>query len=232
MALRLMPIVGTCDILIALTVLLSPCRAVLLYMASWALFTSILRPIAGEPVWETIERAGNYGVPLAFLAMSGVGRTWKEWFEPILPSSARSVSPNRMNRTTAILRWTTALLLIGHGGYGAFMQKAMLSKQYAVAGLSSVPIGLSGVVQGVGWFEMLLGAAVLVAPFAPILLFVFLWKVATEMLYPISGAPFWEFVERGGSYAAPLALFFLMIRRTEPVLVERRATAPAEGTVA
>ncbi|HEY6221808.1 MAG TPA: hypothetical protein VIX13_04660, partial [Candidatus Eisenbacteria bacterium] len=68
-------------------------------------------------------------------------------------------------------------------------------------------------VPGIGWFEMLLGAAVLVAPLPALLLFIFAWKVATEMLYPVSGAPFWEFIERGGSYGAPLALFFLTSRR-------------------
>ena len=229
MAFRLMPIVGTSDILMAISVLLSPCRAVLLYMGGWALFTSFLRPLAGESWWEVLERTGNYGVPLAFLAMNGLGRSWKEWFEPILPSSAREVTAGVVDRVSNILRVTTGLLLIGHGGYGAFVQKAMLAKQYATVGLSSMPFGLGSVVQGVGWIEILMGAAVLLAPIPALLLFIFVWKIATESLYPVSGAPFWEFVERGGSYAAPLALFFIMIRRSEPKLVERPSVVPAKG---
>ena len=47
---------------------------------------------------------------------------------------------------------------------------------------------------------------------SPSLLFgVMAWKMATEALYPISGTPIWEFVERAGSYAAPLALALILI---------------------
>jgi len=212
-AFRMMPIVGTNDIFMGIFALLSPCRIVLAWMAVWALFTSVLRPLAGEPFWEAIERAGNYGVPLAFLVMSGWARSWREWFEPIAPRPSVEPDSARMERVAMILRVTTALLLIGHGGYGAFMHKQMLANQYATAGLSGVPGGLGALVPGIGWFEMVLGAAVLVAPLPALLLFIFAWKVATEMLYPVSGAPFWEFLERGGSYGAPLALFFLKTRR-------------------
>jgi hypothetical protein len=62
----------------------------------------------------------------------------------------------------------------------------------------------------VGGFEIALGLAVLVDSTYALLLFVVAWKIVTESLYPISGAPFWEFIERGGSYIAPLALFFLV----------------------
>jgi hypothetical protein len=39
------------------------------------------------------------------------------------------------------------------------------------------------------------------------------WKIGVEMLYPLSGAPIWEVVERGGSYGAPLALAILSAGR-------------------
>jgi len=212
-AFRLMPIIGTNDIIMGTFVLLSPCRIALAWMAVWAVFTSFLRPMAGQGYWELIERAGNYGVPLAFLVMSGWARSWREWFEPIAPRPSAEPDPARMVRVANILRITTALLLIGHGGYGAIVHKQMLAGQYLSAGLAGVPGGLGAFVAGVGWFEMLLGAAVLVAPVPALLLFIFAWKVATEMLYPVSGAPFWEFIERGGSYGAPLALFFITSRR-------------------
>ena len=38
------------------------------------------------------------------------------------------------------------------------------------------------------------------------------WKFATECLFITAGAPFWEVIERFGSYTAPLALALLMWR--------------------
>jgi hypothetical protein len=63
----------------------------------------------------------------------------------------------------------------------------------------------------VGWFEIALGVLVLVRPSAELLLFVFIWKVFTETLRPLSGEPFGEFIERFGSYSASLALFFVLV---------------------
>jgi hypothetical protein len=60
-----------------------------------------------------------------------------------------------------------------------------------------------------GWFEIALGLAVPVAPRPELLVFVFLWKLGTEALRPLAAEPWWEFIERGGGYAAPLALLWL-----------------------
>jgi hypothetical protein len=38
-----------------------------------------------------------------------------------------------------------------------------------------------------------------------------LWKLATESLFVAAGAPAWEIVERGGSYAAPFALALVVV---------------------
>jgi hypothetical protein len=54
-----------------------------------------------------------------------------------------------------------------------------------------------------------LGALLLAWPAYWLLLFVFVWKVGTEALRPLAGEPIWEFIERGGSYGAPLALAWL-----------------------
>jgi hypothetical protein len=213
MAYRLMPIIGTNDIIMGIFVLLSPCRIVLAWMTGWAVFTAFLRPMAGQGYWEVLERAGNYGIPLAFLVMSGWARSWREWFEPIVPRPSPVPDPSRMAKVAMVLRVSTGLLLIGHAGFGAFMHKEMLATQYAAVGLSGFPGGVGALVPGIGWFELVLGVAVLVAPLPALLLFIFAWKVGTEMLYPASGAPIWEWIERGGSYAAPLALFFLTTRR-------------------
>ena len=60
---RLMPVVGTVDITVGVLTLFHPVRAVVLYMAFWGFQTACLRPLAGQGVWELLERAGNYGVP-------------------------------------------------------------------------------------------------------------------------------------------------------------------------
>jgi hypothetical protein len=79
-AYRLMPVVGSVDIFLGFLVLLKPIRAALIYMAVWGLWTALLRPLSGEPFWETIERAPNYLVPLALLYLRGLPRSWKELF--------------------------------------------------------------------------------------------------------------------------------------------------------
>src|SRR5438552_729312 len=62
-AFMLMPIVGTIDIAAGVLILLSPRPVLLLYMSIWGFWTSLLRPLSGESFFETLERAGNYGVP-------------------------------------------------------------------------------------------------------------------------------------------------------------------------
>lgn len=193
---KLMPVIGTVDITIGLITLLSPRRAVLLYATIWAIWTALLRPLAGEPVWEMIERAGNFGVPLAFLVASqGSG-----WFRL---AEIRLLDAKLNFQLSWILRATTSLLLLGHGLLAAVIQKPLLQHQLAGVGLSFVPL------TAWGGFEIALGLAVLLNSSGGLLLFVASWKIGTELLYPLSGAPFWEFIERGGSYLAPLALLLL-----------------------
>jgi hypothetical protein len=35
-------------------------------MAVWGLLTATMRPLAGEPIWEFVERIPNWAIPLAF----------------------------------------------------------------------------------------------------------------------------------------------------------------------
>ena len=78
-ALTLMPWIGAMDILVALAVLARPVRIVLLWAALWGFWTALLRPIAGEPVWDFVERWANWGAPLALLLMRGWPKG-REWF--------------------------------------------------------------------------------------------------------------------------------------------------------
>lgn len=194
---RLMPMVGTIDLLAGMAVLFAPRGLPLVYMTVWAAWTALLRPLAGESSFETLERAGNYGVPLALLLLTGMSRSWNS----LAQLMERPAADERARHTVRqILKWTTCLLLVGHGALGAVTGKAMLTNHYAAIGLSPATTAL------VGWFEIALALCVAVRPVVGLLLFVAAWKLATESLFIVSGAPVWELVERAGSVAAPLAL--------------------------
>jgi hypothetical protein len=83
LAYRLMPAIGTVDVTLGLLVALRPVRATLLYMAFWGLLTATIRPLAGEPLWEFIERWSNYTAPLALLYVRWCrqGRSWPTGLE-------------------------------------------------------------------------------------------------------------------------------------------------------
>src|SRR5262249_4243098 len=46
-----MPLIGALDVTMAIAVLIHPCRALLVWMALWAVFTALLRPLAGMGWW-------------------------------------------------------------------------------------------------------------------------------------------------------------------------------------
>jgi len=200
-AMTLMPWVGAFDVAMGLSVLFHPLRGVVFYMAVWALWTALLRPLAGEPFWEAVERAGNYGSPFALFLSStracgiatGFGGQCRETIEAWRhPSVAWT------------LRLTTAFELFGHGALGCALHKAVVAAQYTLIGLPGATAEPM-----IGAFECLLALAVLLRPGRTLLLGVVGWKLATEALYPVSGSSLWVFVEHGGSYAAPLALAFI-----------------------
>ena len=84
-------------------------------------------------------------------------------------------------------------------------QKPLLAGQYATVGLPPQAT------IAVGTFELLLAVVVAMRPSPWLLVFVAAWKVATESLFVVTGAPISEFVERAGSYAAPIALVSLLL---------------------
>ena len=59
--------IGIVDILVAFSVLLKPQRFVLIYATIWAFMTALARVTAGDPIWDFVERAANWAVPLALL---------------------------------------------------------------------------------------------------------------------------------------------------------------------
>lgn len=202
----LMPVVGTVDILIGVLVLVRPRPGYLVYMTLWALWTALLRPLSGESAWEAVERAGNYGVPFALLIATAVAPAGSFRLAGGFARSLEGVTRDRLRR---ILVLVTALLLVGHGAL-ALGGKPALVAQHALLYPSAAMMS----VRASGAVEILLAAALIIRPLRSLALAIALWKLATEGLFLLAGAPIWEVVERAGSYAAPLALFFLHRRAT------------------
>lgn len=76
---QLMQAVGAVDIAVAFLILVKPIRIVLAWAALWAFATAVARPVAGDPIWDFVERLANVGVPLALLYVRGWPKTAKEW---------------------------------------------------------------------------------------------------------------------------------------------------------
>ncbi len=76
----LMRTVGGIDMVVAIFAIIKPIRIILIYAAIWGFLTALARPIAGDPIWDFVERWANVGVPLALLYMRGLPRSWKELF--------------------------------------------------------------------------------------------------------------------------------------------------------
>lgn len=202
LAYALMPVVGSVDILVGVLALLRPARVVFAYMAVWALWTAALRPLTGEPVWELLERAGNYGVPLALLLMAGLPSAVGSWWARL---TTKGLRPRITTSVIATLYVTVVLLVLGHAGYG-LEGRARLAGHYGLLGWSSTSVFV------VGGFELGLAAAIASAASPLLLALTAVWKIGSELLYPLAGDPVWEFVERSGSYVAPLALGVMLVR--------------------
>ena len=202
MGYHLMPWLGAVDILLGISILLYPTRAVLLWLVIWGAVTASLRPLSGEHFAEAIERAGNYGAPLTLLILSGFGgkniRTWFTWINP-----DRIVNKKTMATATTCLRIVVFLLLAGHGWLNMVEKKGLLG-QYASLGFSN-PVQVAHIA---GIFEILGALSVLIRPVRSVLIVLLVWKIGTELFYPHWEA--FEWIERGGSYGAILALWFIL----------------------
>lgn len=79
-ALALLPVIGTVDLVVAFLVLFWPIRVVLIYAAVWGFATALVRPLAGDPIWDFVERSANWAAPFALLALQGFPRKVKDFF--------------------------------------------------------------------------------------------------------------------------------------------------------
>jgi hypothetical protein len=201
MAYHLMPILGTVDILLGLSILFYPTRIVLSWLVIWGLITAFLRPMSGEPFAEVIERAGNFGAPLTLIFLSGFAKNIKDWFTPISPDT--EIKPETLKIVFNSLRVVVFLLLVGHGWLNLIEKKGLMG-QYKSLGFSNP----AEVAKIAGIFEIVAAISVLVKPFRPLLIVFLVWKIGTELFYP--HWELFEWIERGGSYGAILALWFAL----------------------
>ena len=199
LAYRLMPILGSVDILLGCMLLFYPIRALFAWLALWGLVTASLRPLSGEPFAELIERAGNFGAPLCLLLLSGVTKNRADWLRPIHPGA--SVSRSAFRKATLGLRLTGFLLLAGHGWLNLLQKKALIA-QYSTLGFPH-PVTLANIV---GAWEITGAILLLLRPSRTLLAILLLWKASSELLYP--HYELFEWIERGGSYGVLLALWF------------------------
>lgn len=214
-AYRLMPWIGAMDVSLGLMMAVVPLRIVMLHLIVWGLWTAALRPLSGDAVWEFFERAGNYGVPLAFLVLADIPDRLRDWLAPVWPSIIRPLTVDSARAMHKVLLVTTCLLLLGHGALGAINNKPALIAHYASIGLQDIAVGGLTLTRIIGGLEIVLAAAVLVAPLPNLLFGICVWKIATEVLFMTSGSLPFEWIERAGSYMAPLALYYLIVTNRE-----------------
>ena len=68
-AIILLPVIGVWDILVAFLILLKPAPAFLIWATIWAFAAACSRIIAGESIWEFVERFSTWTCPVALLML-------------------------------------------------------------------------------------------------------------------------------------------------------------------
>ncbi|MEJ7587783.1 MAG: hypothetical protein WKI04_09515 [Ferruginibacter sp.] len=210
---QLMPLVGFIDIVLGIIMLVYPVRAIPAWLIFWGILTAVLRPLSGEPFAEFIERSGNFGAPLALLLLSGIPTNGRGWFRRIDPFIMPD--PTTTANVATCLKLVVFLLLFGHGLLNVIGKESILN-QYRSLGSSS-PEELALIT---GLAEITAAFFVLFKPFRPLLLVMFFWKMGSEMLYPHYAL--FEWIERGGSYGALLALWVITKGYSIPGFVPSR----------
>jgi hypothetical protein len=133
-----------------------------------------------------------------------VGTTARSWFTVLTELPRLTVV--RAQCAQWVLRAIMAGMLIGHGAFGLVMGKANLLRFYDAAGFGVFGVPLPTLSAAIGGFEMLLGVLCLMATWPAFFVFVCVWKLGIEFLHVPAQAygAWWEVLERGSSYAAPL----------------------------
>jgi uncharacterized membrane protein YphA (DoxX/SURF4 family) len=210
-AYTLMPYLGTIDIFMGIVILIYPMRGLFMWLVIWGFTTALLRPLSGELFAEFIERAGNYGAPLALLILSG-GIGVKKIFAPVNYNTI--LDKRTMERLKICLRIVIFLLFLGHGWLNIIGKQGLLN-QYRELGFAN-PLLTAHIV---GVLEIAGAFSVLIRPMRSILFLLFIWKMISELFYP--HYELFEWLERGGSYGSILALWFAL--DTASVYIKKRS---------
>jgi hypothetical protein len=207
-------------------------------MFLWALWTAILRPLAGNlekvlidgewivrlatdsmqvakmQTWEFWERAGNWFPPFLLLLMGGgFATTRKDLF-----SSYREpeIKDSMIDTLFFLLKTSLALLLIGHAGFGFAVEKKMLIDHWQSIGVNADVAFITKV----GYAEFALGVLVFLAPLRPLIFIALGWKLFTEFLYVpadtvvgMGVVNIFEWIERWGDYGVPLCMLYILSYR-------------------
>ena len=207
---QLMPYVGGADILLGLILLFYPIRAVIGWLVLWGLFTASLRPLSSEPFAEFIERAGNYGAPFVLLLIVDTkSLSLRDWFSKT--TAPAEINDQTLKQVITSLKIFGFLLLLGHGWLNLIEKQGLLN-QYKTLGFTN-PVLVANII---GSFELIAAFSLLFKPIRFLILFLFIWKMATELFYPAWGV--FEWIERGGSYGVLLALWYATALKNQVVL--------------
>jgi len=128
---------------------------------------------------------------------------------PVTASSRGAVAETEWDATVVaewLLRVGCAWCFIGHGAWGLYQKEGWLPFYHAFGIADSVAWPTMPLI---GLHDIALGIAVLVYPSRALLAWMGVWCLFTALLRPIAGMGWWEFLERGGNYAPPLALLAL-----------------------
>ncbi|MGR3811381.1 hypothetical protein [Jiulongibacter sp. NS-SX5] len=205
-AYMIMPAIGLLDVLTGFLCFYRPNRALLIWAAFWTTFTALLRPSANMGMSEFFERAGNYGVPFAFLFLYGFPKNNLQL--RVLLNPLPAFSESQIKGLEFILRLFLFWLLAGHGSLALFKLSLLLQSHLNYLGLSISSTSL----QLIGLSEIILAVIVFLLPRSPKLIsFVLAWKLAWELVFPFAGKAIdiLETIERMGDYIIPATLLII-----------------------
>ncbi len=114
--------------------------------------------------------------------------------------------PNNVTTAHWILRIAVAGEFFGHGMF-ALQAKEGWIPFFTPFGFS--PEQAIFIMPIIGAMDIFFALLVLVKPIRVALLWMAFWGLWTALLRPLTGGPFWDFVERWPNWGAPLALLYL-----------------------
>ena len=199
-ALQIMPYIGSIDIIVGVLILFVSNKWLVYWAIFWTAFTELLRPLAAMGFSEFIERAGNFGPPIALLICLNMIAKNEITNEEKLKYGYIKIEK--------ILRLSLFLLLIGHAGIAMIHFQPNLIKNLSFLGYPTEATGM----YFFGAFEIVLAILVLWKPrLTGLMIFVMIFKLMIESIYPLRGIAFdiFETIERVGDYLIPLCLLLI-----------------------